>query len=174
LVTKSNGVRHEPQKPLTRPGRPAAARPTGFPQLEQNRSSSGTSPSAASMRASVMTALEGSPIGVGGTSTRPAPMRVREERDRLEEPVRREPWEPPCDAVRALAEGGAAGTEATLRPCAALAGAGRGPPATGAVGALRGAAGATPPGGAATMVGTVPLGAPPAGTALAGEPQVSQ
>jgi hypothetical protein len=82
-------------------------------------------------------------------------------------------------AVRALADGAAAGTDATLAP--GLPGPGRCAPPAGTVGALGGAArwpwGA--PGGAATMVGTVPLavaaGAAGVGPAFgAGEPHVSQ
>jgi len=129
-----------------------------------------------------MIALDGSPIGVGGTSTRPAPIRVRVEPVERDEPVRRELGVRPLPpAVRALAEGAAAGTDPVLR-----AGPGAWPalaPPTGAVGALRAEGGRPPPGGAATMVGTV-AGRDPGAPVLAGgtwaaplgagEPQVSQ
>ncbi len=90
LVTKSNGVRQLLQKPVTRPGRSSTVRPTGRPHDEQNRSSSGTSPSAAAILSADMTAAAGSPTSVGATVTRPSPRPEREVPVRLDRVVRRD------------------------------------------------------------------------------------
>src|SRR4051812_19343881 len=58
------------QKPSSRPGRPSRPRPTGWPQRLQNRLCSATCGSARS-------AVAGSTRGTAGTSTSPAPSRLR-------------------------------------------------------------------------------------------------
>src|SRR5215813_2093430 len=63
--------RHLLQNPASRPGRSSLLRPTSVPHLPQNRLSSAT-------MGSDMMAAEGSSIGIGGTLTSPAPMRLRE------------------------------------------------------------------------------------------------
>src|SRR5215467_1183168 len=63
--------RHLLQNPASRPGRSSLLRPTSVPQLPQNRLSSATIGSA-------IMAVEGSSMGIGGTLTSPAPMRLRE------------------------------------------------------------------------------------------------
>ena len=64
---------HLRQKPSVRPGFPSRPRPTGSPQLEQNRLRSGTCGLA-------MIAVIGSLYGTGGTSISPAPRLPRRER----------------------------------------------------------------------------------------------
>jgi hypothetical protein len=81
-------VRQFPQKPFGRPGRPPAARPTGFAHDEQNRWSSGTDSTTFAISSSDITATIGSPTGVGSTTTRPAPTRARDV-ERRDESVRR-------------------------------------------------------------------------------------
>ena len=69
-----------------------------------------------------MTAAAGSPTGVGGTVTSPAPTRARAERERADEPVRREPA-----AVRTLG-----GTGPATDPTRAIVPAAPEPPAAAA------------------------------------------
>jgi hypothetical protein len=69
LGVNENGVRHCGQKPSARPGRPSRDRPTGDPQLGQNRRSSGTC-------GSRIIAFSGSIVGAGGTVVSPAPSRA--------------------------------------------------------------------------------------------------
>jgi hypothetical protein len=69
LGSKENAWRHFGQKPVVRPGCPSLPRPTGFPQLEQNRFSSGTT-------GSFMIALLASMAGNDGMVVRPAPSRA--------------------------------------------------------------------------------------------------
>src|SRR5690606_4404455 len=59
------------QKPSVRPGLPFSDRPTGLWQVLQNRLSSGTC-------GSLRMALAGSTRGTSGTSTSPAPSRLRD------------------------------------------------------------------------------------------------
>ena len=66
LGLKEYRVRQLGQNPSVRPGRPSRDRPTGWPQLPQNRRFSGTWGLAS-------TAVAGSSAGTGGTATRPAP-----------------------------------------------------------------------------------------------------
>src|SRR5215813_5758360 len=75
--------RHLLQNPASRPGRSSLLRPTSVPHLPQNRLSSATI-------GSDMMAAEGSSIGIGGTLTSPAPMRLREAVPRPVGAVRRE------------------------------------------------------------------------------------
>src|SRR5215467_6041822 len=75
--------RHLLQKPASRPGRSSLLRPTSVPHLPQKRLSSATI-------GSDMMAAEGSSIGIGGTLTSPAPMRLRETLPLLVAAVRRE------------------------------------------------------------------------------------
>ncbi len=69
MGANENGLRHCGQKPSVRPGEPSRERPTGVPQLGQNRRSSGTCGSTSS-------AFSGSIRGTGGTVVRPAPSRA--------------------------------------------------------------------------------------------------
>jgi hypothetical protein len=69
------------QKPSGRPGRSPFDRPTGFWQVLQKRFSSGT-------WGSVSRALAGSTRGTAGTSTSPAPRRLRAVVDARPEPRR--------------------------------------------------------------------------------------
>src|SRR5947209_2120879 len=70
LGSKSKRCRHWLQMPAIRPwGASGRGRPTGAPQFEQNRLSSG-------MVASLSTTALGSTTGAGATSTRPAPIPV--------------------------------------------------------------------------------------------------
>src|SRR4051812_265877 len=71
LGSKSNRCRHWLQIPAIRPcGASGRGRPTGAPQFEQKRLSSG-------MVASLSTTALGSTTGAGATSTKPAPIPVR-------------------------------------------------------------------------------------------------
>ena len=69
LGSNENACRHLAQKPVVRPGWPSLPRPTGLPQFEQNRLSSGTT-------GSFMIALLASMAGAGGIVVRPAPSRA--------------------------------------------------------------------------------------------------
>ena len=69
LVIGSGKYASFAQNPVVRPGRPSLPRPTGLPQLEQNRFSSGTT-------GSFMIALLASIAGIGGIVVRPAPSRA--------------------------------------------------------------------------------------------------
>ena len=68
LGANENGLPHLGQKPSVRPGRPSRERPTGAPQLGQNRRSSGTF--------GFISTAAGSTAGTGGMAMRPAPSRA--------------------------------------------------------------------------------------------------
>jgi hypothetical protein len=70
LGSNENGAPHLRQKPLVRPCSPSRLRPTGSSQRAQKRRLSGTIGLA-------ITASDGSRAGTSGTSTSPAPRRLR-------------------------------------------------------------------------------------------------
>src|SRR3954469_25728857 len=97
LGTNEYRVPHWVQKPSTRPGLPSPLRPTGLPQsvLPQNRLLSGT-------LGSVRMAAAGSPFGIRGIETTPAPRRPRVFAH-LEAPVRAVPAERAVGRLAAVA-----------------------------------------------------------------------